>query len=389
MTIRETTTPLLRLLHHTAGDAPALHHITALPRRPLEAEQDLGALYEELAAELARQDLQLLQEKLFALASVSEAAAAARAEALARRGATADHLPATHVGCTPCQGGLVAGVQICAADSGAACRTLRVDGQAVGRQLDAGGARVAFVPDITGCDDQGHLPKDRTVQCENMFRRVTALVQALGFTFQDVARTWIYVDRLLQWYDELNRVRTAAYSELGVYDPQNFAALPASTGIQGAHPSGAECFMDLLLVSGDPATPPARPMRSTHQCEAGAYGSSFSRGKRVEVGGARLLYVSGTASIDLSGATVHLGDHRQQVLETMDAVQNLLSAEQTDLAQIVTSVLFFKKEQGFAAWQELCRQGRLPSFPGIPVYADVCRDDLLFEVEPLVVLDGP
>ena len=393
MSIQETTTPSLRLLTHSTGSDPDLHHITALPRRPLEGAHEIRAMYRELCAELTARGLHVLQEKLYGEASASPMVAAARGEALAARGARADHLPMTLVGSRPCHGGQVAGVQICAASGPSAedgaCRTLRLDGQAVGRQLQTPGARLAFFADITGMDPTEHQAAPRTVQCQRMFQRVTRLVQEFGFTFQDVARTWIYVLELLRWYDELNRVRTEAYTELGVYDPKNFAALPASTGIQAAHPTGAECFMDLLLVSGtDPAAPPTRPMSSTQQCEAASYGSSFSRGKQVLLEGARLLYVSGTASINLAGETVHPGDHGQQILVTLAAVQNLLAAEGADLADIVTSALFFKDEQGFRSWQDLQLGRRVPALPGVAVYGDVCRDDLLFELEPLAVVAG-
>ena len=391
MSIQEISTPSLRLMTHSAGTDLRLHHITALPRRPLEGEAAIRTLYQELAHELTERKLHVLQEKVYGEPRAGSMVAAARGEALARRQASEDHLPVTLVGSRPCHGGLIAGVQICAVGGpsldGGACRTLRLDGQAVGRQLETSGIRLAFLSDVTGLDHQGRLPPDRTTQCELMFQRVVRLVQELGFFFQDVARTWIYVHHLLDWYGEFNRVRTAAYTELGVYDPENFRALPASTGIQAAHPGGAECFMDLLLVAGvGPGARPSSPMNSTHQCEAASYGSSFSRGKKVTVPGTRILYVSGTASINLAGETVHVGDAGQQIIETLAAVQNLLQAEQADLQDIATSVLFFKDEEGFRCWEELERRQQVPALSGIAVYGDVCRHDLLFELEPTAVI---
>ena len=34
-----------------------------------------------------------------------------------------------------------------------------------------------------------------------------------------------------------------------------------------------------------------------------------------------------------------------------------------------------------------CIEQQVPIFPGIAVYGDVCRDDLLFELEPTAVLE--
>jgi 2-iminobutanoate/2-iminopropanoate deaminase len=50
--------------------------------------------------------------------------------------------------------------------------------------------------------------------------------------------------------------------------------------------------------------------------EAHAYGSSFSRGLRVDVGNVAILLISGTASIDEDGNTVHPGDFRAQCRRT-------------------------------------------------------------------------
>ena len=41
--------------------------------------------------------------------------------------------------------------------------------------------------------------------------------------------------------------------------------------------------------------------------------SSFSRGLRIDLGGVAILLISGTASIDEYGQTVHAGDFRAQL----------------------------------------------------------------------------
>jgi 2-iminobutanoate/2-iminopropanoate deaminase len=49
--------------------------------------------------------------------------------------------------------------------------------------------------------------------------------------------------------------------------------------------------------------------------EAYAYAkpSSFARGMRIDVGGAVILLISGTASIDENGVSVHIGDFGAQL----------------------------------------------------------------------------
>ena len=56
--------------------------------------------------------------------------------------------------------------------------------------------------------------------------------------------------------------------------------------------------------------------------EAYAYAkpSSFSRGMRIDLNGLTILLISGTASIDENGVSVHIGDFRAQLQRTLDNI---------------------------------------------------------------------
>ena len=45
--------------------------------------------------------------------------------------------------------------------------------------------------------------------------------------------------------------------------------------------------------------------------------SSFSRGMRIDIGNVVILLISGTASIDEKGETVHIGNFRAQMRRTL------------------------------------------------------------------------
>ena len=59
--------------------------------------------------------------------------------------------------------------------------------------------------------------------------------------------------------------------------------------------------------------------------EAYDYGSAFSRGMRIDLNGLTILLISGTASIDEHGSTVHVGDFRAQLRRTYDNITDLLA----------------------------------------------------------------
>src|SRR5579872_4897322 len=71
--------------------------------------------------------------------------------------------------------------------------------------------------------------------------------------------------------------------------------------------------------------------------EAFAYAkpSSFSRGMRIDLNGLTILLISGTASIDEGGKSVHIGDFRAQTRRTFANITGLLASEGVTWKDIV------------------------------------------------------
>ena len=203
-----------------------------------------------------------------------------------------------------------------------------------------------------------------------------------GFGYQDVPRTWFYVADLLDWYGDLNTVRNQLFARCGVTGD---AAPPASSCIQGFHPAGAPCFMELLAVKGASNKRPFRALKPLRQCEAWEYGSAFSRGMAIELKDQQLVSISGTSSIDTKGQTMHRGDARAQILSTLANVEHLLSLEGLSLDSTVWQSLYFKDAQTFECWRQLEEDGGVPELHGPRIIADACRDELLFEMEATVL----
>ncbi len=375
---QETPFQIVRRIHR--GE-PRLIQLTAIADRPLRGPKALGSLFESLAESLRELDASPLHEKVYGEAAGAREFRRARDRAWAHAGLPAD-TPLTVVGNTPCVGGEIAGVQLLAVSSrtDGTLRTLRDGDAPVGRELELPGERLVLITDIHG----GQPDAGPAEQFEGMFELAKLRLESLGLSFQDVARTWIHVDCLLPWYDELNRVRNAFFQHVGLVTPGKEPRLPASTGIQGTHPDGHGGLLELLAVTRTDGEA-FEPMRTAHQCGAFDYGSAFSRGMVVPLGDARLLLASGTASIDAGGRTVHPDDPAGQVRETFDAVQALWDAQGSDWSSVTTGVLFFKNPAIHTAWKGLLASGDVPEIPAIAVFGDVCRDDLLFELEATAI----
>src|SRR5208282_4735568 len=87
--------------------------------------------------------------------------------------------------------------------------------------------------------------------------------------------------------------------------------------------------------------------------EAYAYGSAFSRGMRIDLNGLTILLISGTASIDDEGNTVHAGDFRAQTRRTFDNISALLASEGATWHDIVRTTCYLRDiERDYQAFNE-------------------------------------
>ena len=122
--------------------------------------------------------------------------------------------------------------------------------------------------------------------------------------------------------------------------------------------------------------------------------SSFSRGLRLDIKGITILLISGTASIDEGGRTIHGGDFRAQTLRTYQNITRLLAAEGATWKDVVRTTCYLRDiERDYEAFNEIRTQffqdqglDPLPASTGIQ--AILCRPDLLVEMEAMAIFDS-
>ncbi len=125
--------------------------------------------------------------------------------------------------------------------------------------------------------------------------------------------------------------------------------------------------------------------------EACAYGSSFSRGLRIDLKGLAILLISGTASIDDTGRSVHVGDLRAQCRRTYRNITALLAAEGATWKDIVRTTCYLRDiERDYAAFNEertefFREQGLDPLPASTGIQAILCRPELLVEMEAIAM----
>jgi len=119
--------------------------------------------------------------------------------------------------------------------------------------------------------------------------------------------------------------------------------------------------------------------------------SSFSRGMRIELGNFVLLLISGTASIDENGVSVHIGDLRAQMARTYYNITKLLEAEGCTWHDIVRTTCYLRDiDRDYDVFNQertkfFKEQGLDPVPASTGIEAHLCRPELLIEMEAIAM----
>jgi enamine deaminase RidA (YjgF/YER057c/UK114 family) len=119
--------------------------------------------------------------------------------------------------------------------------------------------------------------------------------------------------------------------------------------------------------------------------------SSFSRGLRIELGGVVILLISGTASVDEDGRSIHIGDFRGQCRRTFLNITRLLESEGATWKDIVRTTCYLRDiDRDYDAFNEertafYTEQALDPLPASTGIQAHLCRPDLLVEIEAIAM----
>ncbi len=236
------------------------------------------------------------------------------------------------------------------------------------------------------------------------FRHIQSLFENASLRFDQVIRTWLYLggivdqDGPVQRYKELNRARSDYYQDIAFLAnrlPPNAKGpiFPASTGIGT---EGRGIMMSAIALATERRDIVAVPLENPRQTSAYDYGTcyspkspKFSRAMALSCGNYATIFISGTASITDS-ETRHLGDAVAQTHETLNNIEALISEQNlqlhglpelgTTLSGLGLVRVYIKRQADYAGIRAACEQ-RLGELPTIYAGADVCRPDLLVEIE--------
>jgi enamine deaminase RidA (YjgF/YER057c/UK114 family) len=254
---------------------------------------------------------------------------------------------------------------------------------------------------------EGHKGNTISDSAGNAFGQLYAAFLQAGLGFNNIVRQWNYVEQIFsikkidheqrQNYQLFNETRGRYYSRY-----RTLSDFPAATGI-GVDFNGVtiECMLVKQLNENLRIIPVSNP----RQVNSFLYAQSvlkgappgnqiknqapqFERARLMTDGSTSRLFISGTASI-IGQQTIGINDVKKQTLVTIDNLEQLTSNMNLKSCcpgltvfpeKYVYIRVYVKHEQDIPDVKALC----LEHFGQIPmsiVQADICRSDLLVEIE--------
>jgi chorismate lyase/3-hydroxybenzoate synthase len=234
-----------------------------------------------------------------------------------------------------------------------------------------------------------NLPEAGTPLQRATRRAYSLLFEAMSQQgFANLVRAWNYVadingtDNGLERYRQFNIARQEVFLTHGRSVEGGSVPAASALGAKAHAP-----FVLYALASCQPVKAIENPRQVSAYCYPKDYGPrspTFSRAALAQVGSRQPLFISGTASI-VGHRSMHHGDVIEQTRETLRNLQVVLDQAGTETTGLAPSTLTYKvyvrhAEDWPQVHAELCRAvGGEPQV--LALQADVCRDDLLVEIE--------
>lgn len=214
------------------------------------------------------------------------------------------------------------------------------------------------------------------------FDKISEVLQGFQMSESAIARTWLFIRDILNDYEELNKSREQFFAK---WNPAASQILPASTGIQNRMIGNEIMAFEFCAFSGDNIT--IKKIVSPLQNEPTAYGKLFSRGVIVRFPQSKLLYISGTASINKSGISVYVGDFKSQMDFTLEVISAMLRQENCSFSNVVQAIVYLKNSNDMSSCFQILDQAGFPRDRALfQLDVDICRDNLLCEIEAMAVI---
>lgn len=270
-----------------------------------------------------------------------------------------------------CTGSFINGVYIFAI-SGIEIKRLYKQDRAIGSFFQTSDADFCYLGGLYSKPDLS--PSQQT---SDILFSTEKILNQVGLSFQNTIRTWFYLDDILDWYNDFNLARTAFFQKHDIYNK----LVPASTGIAGRNNFGSKVCLELTAINPKSEVFSIVKVKSPLQCPAENYGSSFSRSVSYSDNEYKTLTVSGTASINSDGKTMHIDNMEKQIELTFKVVNAILESQNFKFSDIIRFYAYCSDKSYSKVFFDYIESSIPFNFAFICSENKICRDGLLFEIE--------
>jgi len=235
---------------------------------------------------------------------------------------------------------------------------------------------------------------------ETCFLNMTTILSENEFELNHLIRQWMYIGNINK-YNELDGISMENYQMFNAcrakyYDKTEWKfGYPAATGIGMAIDGAIIEFIAVKQTNDYEIIPLVNPNQIDAHRYSGKYipiktevnSPKFERGKILKINKFVDVYISGTAAI--IGEDSVTKNAAQQTLTTIDNIAKLISSDNLENHGILTDFTiddishiraYIKNYDDYLEVAEICQK----YFKNIPItytIADICRDELLVEIE--------
>lgn len=264
--------------------------------------------------------------------------------------------------------------------------------------IEGANESMLFIEGIPSADFSDSVRK----QSDEVFEKLDSLLSMYNFSIDDIVRQWNYIGNIVSYrngkqnYQEFNDARSAYYGRCGWKN-----GYPAATGIgtscegiivggiafkradnSGIYPIdnplqvAAHIYSKKVLIDND-----ENAVKSTPK---------FERAKLIENERGACCFVSGTAAIR-GESSMENSSAKLQTIMTIENIEHLVSKENLvkygckpyDLRYVQLQV-YIKNAEDYEEVREVVDKA-YPGIPAVYTIADVCRSELLVEIEGILI----
>lgn len=215
---------------------------------------------------------------------------------------------------------------------------------------------------------------------EVAYGRLFRVIQAKGFPYP--FRIWNFMPDINKGDGDREEYKKFCVGRQRAFDDYHVAPqeYPAASAL-GHHTRGAVIYLLAGRHSGVHHENPRQQPAYQYPREYGPTSPSFARATSLALHSREQVFISGTASI-IGHNTQAVGDLQQQLAITLDNIQHLLLHVEQAHAELSAIRVYLRYAQDMAAAQAFLA-ARLPADAVNFIHADICRSQLLVEIEAL------